>query len=172
MMNVESMGDVSRPLNEAIFSIINICKSLRETYGSPTDTDTCSNYNQIRKYTKNAQQSLETSDTMIKEKLIHLDKCMEKLTVKKYNVEQQKKEKSKAMENLQTKQKSAEQSLRYSKQALEQAEENLELANYAMRAHQERMDSSEEMAETGMMLLAIPIFGWIAGENSNRIPSP
>ncbi|XP_050987562.1 uncharacterized protein LOC127178627 [Labeo rohita] len=67
------------------------------------------------------------------------------------------------MDNFSIKKKSAEKLLEYSKAALEEAERNVELANYAKRAHQDRMDSCNDLATAGTVLLAIPMFGWIAG---------
>ncbi|KAL0172558.1 hypothetical protein M9458_032869 [Cirrhinus mrigala] len=156
------MEAVSRPLNEGIVAICNICESLKKVHVSPT-TDTCSNYNQIRKHIEDAEQCLKTSETVIKEKLGYLDECMEQLIREKHNFEQQKKEKSLAMDNFRIKKKSAEESLESFKSALEQAERSVESANYAIRAHQDRMNSSNDLATAGTALLAIPIFGWIAG---------
>ncbi len=161
--DVQSMEAVSRPLNEGIVSICKICESLKKAHISP-NTDTCSNYNQIRKHIEDAEQCLKTSETMIKEKLGYLDESMEQLIREKQNVEQQKKEKSLAMDNLCLKKKSAEESLEHSKAALEQAERSVESANYAIRAHQDRMNTCNDVATAGAALLAIPIIGWIAGE--------
>ncbi|KAK2903272.1 hypothetical protein Q8A67_007985 [Cirrhinus molitorella] len=160
--DVQSMEAVSRPLNEGILAICNICEFLKKTHVNPT-TDTCSNYKQIRKYIEDAEQCLKSSETTIKEKLGYLDECMEQLIREKQNVEQQKKEKSLAMDNFHIKKKSAEESLESSKKALEQAEKSVELANYAIRAHQDKMNSCNDLATAGTVLLAIPIFGWIAG---------
>ncbi|XP_016142997.1 uncharacterized protein [Sinocyclocheilus grahami] len=160
--DVQSIEAVSMPLNEGIVSICNICKSLKKAHISP-NTDTCSNYNQIRKHIEDAEQCLKTSETMIKEKLGYLNESMEQLIREKQNVEQQKKEKSLAMDNLRIKKKSAEESLEHSKAALEQAERSVESANYAVRAHQDRMNTCNDVATAGAALLAIPIIGWIAG---------
>ncbi|XP_059423147.1 uncharacterized protein LOC132157903 [Carassius carassius] len=162
MKHVQSMEAVSSPLNEGIVSICNICESLKKAHISP-NTDTCSNYNQIRKHIEDAEQCLKTSETMIKEKLGCLDESMEQLIREKLNVEEQKKEKSLAMDNLHIKKKSAEESLKHSKAALEQAESSVESANYAIRTHRDRMNTCDDVATAGAIMLAIPIFGWIAG---------
>ncbi|KAL0172562.1 hypothetical protein M9458_032873 [Cirrhinus mrigala] len=156
------MEVVLRLLKKGIVAICNICVSLKKAHVSPT-TDTCSNYKQIRKHIEDAEQCLKTSETVIKEKLGYLDERMEQLIREKHNVEQQKKEKSLAMDNFRIKKKSAEESLESFKAALEQAERSVESANYAIRAHQDRMDSCNDLATAGTVLLAIPIFGWIAG---------
>lgn len=158
------MKAVSTSVNEGIVSICNICKSLKRAHVSPI-TDTCSNYKQIRKNIEHAEQCLTTSEKMIKEKLGDLDECMCQLLREKQNVELQKKEKSLAMNNLRIKKNSAEESLKHSKAALEQAERSVESAIYAIRAHQDRMNTCDDVATAGAALLAIPIFGWIAGEN-------
>ncbi|ROI36357.1 hypothetical protein DPX16_11298 [Anabarilius grahami] len=176
MKDVQSMEAVSRPLNDGIVSICNICKSLRNAQVNPT-TDMCSNYKQIRVHIEHAEQCLKTSETMIKEKLGCLDECMEQLIREKQSVEQQKKEKNQAMNVLHIKKDSAEESLKHSKETLEWAERNVQSANYALRVHQDRMNEYDDMETAGIALLAVPIFGWIAGENSTSttlllLPSP
>ncbi|KAF4103426.1 uncharacterized protein LOC131522001 [Onychostoma macrolepis] len=160
--DVKSVEEVSRPLNEGIVAICNICESLKKAHVSPT-TGTCSNYNQIRKHIEDAEQCLKKSETMIKKKLGYLDECMEQLIREKQNAELQKKEKILALNNLLIKKKSAEESLKHSKAALEQAKKSVESANYAIRAHQDRMNTCDDVATAGTVLLAIPIIGWIAG---------
>ncbi|XP_050987325.1 uncharacterized protein LOC127178477 [Labeo rohita] len=159
--DVQSMEAVSRPLNQGIVAICNICKSLKIAHVSSTGI--CSNYKQIRKNIEDAEQCLKTSETMIKEKLGYLDECMEQLIREKQNVEQQKKEKSLAIKNLLIKKKSVEESLKQSKAALEQAEKHIESTNYAIRAHREKMSTCDDVATAGAILLAVPIIGWIAG---------
>ncbi|XP_052435062.1 uncharacterized protein LOC127975226 isoform X1 [Carassius gibelio] len=158
--DLQSMEAVFGPLNEGIVSICNICESLKKAHISP-NTDTCSN--QIRKHIEDAEQCLKTSETMIKEKLGYLDESMEQLIREKLNIEEQKKEKSLAMGNLRIKLKSTEESLEHSKSAFEQAKRSVESANYAIRAYQDRKNTSNDVATAGAALLAIPIFGWIAG---------
>lgn len=159
---MQTMEAVSTSLNEGIVSIYNICKSLKEAHINPI-TDTCSNYNQIRKNITHAEQCLKTSEKMIKGKLGDLDESMCQLIREKQNVEQQKKEKNLALDQLYIKKSSAVESLKYSKEALEQAERSVESANYAIRVHQDRMNTSNDVATAGAILCAIPIFGWIAG---------
>lgn len=160
--DVQSVEAVSTSLNEGINSIINICKSLKEAHISPI-TDTCSNYNQIRKHITHAEQCLNTSEKMIQGKLRDLDESMCQLIREKQNVEQQKKEKNLALDNLYIKKSSAVELLRNSKEALEQAERRVESANHAIRVHQDRMNTSDDLATTGAILCAIPVLGWIAG---------
>lgn len=168
MKDVQSMEAVSRSLNDGIVSICNICKSLRNAQVNPT-TDMCSNYKQIRIHIEHAEQCLRTSETVIKEKLGCLDERMEQLIREKHNFEHQKKERTRAMNDLRIKKDSAEEFLKYSKATLEQAEKRVESANYALRIHQEKMNEYGDMETAGIALLAIPIFGWIAGEKTLTI---
>lgn len=168
MKDVQSMEAVSRPLNDGIVSICNICKSLRNAQVNPT-TDMCSNYKQIRVHIEHAEQCLKRSETMTKEKLGCLDERMEQLTREKQSVKQQKEEKIQAMNVLRIKKDSAEESLKRSKESLEWAERQVQSANYALRVYQDRMNEYDDMETAGAILTAIPVFGWIAGENSTTL---
>lgn len=168
MKDVQSMEALSSHLNDGIVSICNICKFLRNAQVNPT-TDMCSNYKQIRMHIEHAEQSLKKSETMIKEKLGCLDERMEQLIREKRSVEQQKKEKNQAMDVLRTKKDSAEESLKHSKKSLEWAEYAVQSANYDLRVHQNKMNEYDDLETAGAILLAIPVFGWIAGENSTTL---
>lgn len=156
------MEKVSRPLNEGIVSICNICKSLNNVHVNPT-TDMCSNYSQIREHIECAEQCMKRSETMIKEKLEYLDAQMEVLIKDKQMIEQLKKEKSTTIDRLGTEKKSAEEMLRFSREALEQAEKNVESAKYALKSAQDRR-KAERLAIAGGVLHLVPFIGGIAGK--------
>ncbi|XP_067303550.1 myosin-13-like [Pseudorasbora parva] len=161
--DLQRMEAVSRPLNEGIISICNICKSLKNVHVDPT-TDMCSNFKQIREHIEHAELCLKTSETVIKEKLGNMDGHMEQLIRTKKNIEEQKKEKYNTLGKLQIEKNSAEEMLRYSKAVLQQAENSLEMAKYARRSAENRRNNGEGLAIAGgVVTFAVPIFGWIAG---------
>ncbi|XP_016119335.1 uncharacterized protein [Sinocyclocheilus grahami] len=160
--DLQSMEAAVEPLNEGIFSLCNICKSLFDAQVDQT-TDMCSNYKQTRGHIENTERCLEKSETISKEKLGSLDECIERFTKEKGNYEQQKKEKCMANDKLNTEKNSAEELLKNAKAALEQAEKNVESAKYALRVHQDRKSTGDGLVIAGAALLALPFIGWISG---------
>ncbi|XP_048067599.1 uncharacterized protein LOC125280857 [Megalobrama amblycephala] len=67
------------------------------------------------------------------------------------------------MDVLRTKKDSAKESLKRSKKSLEWAENAVQSANYDLRVHQDKMNEYDDLETAGAILLAIPVFGWIAG---------
>lgn len=168
VMDLQAMETVSGPLNEGIVSISNICKSLLDADVDPY-TGKCSNYKQIRKHIKHAEQCLTKSETMIKGKLGCLDERMEQLTEENKHFEQQNKEKRMAMDKLHIKKKSAEESLQNSKAALEQAKKCVALRKDEIKRETDRKNTGEGVAIAGVVVCAVPVLGWIAGEKSSLI---
>ncbi|XP_016337758.1 uncharacterized protein LOC107685623 [Sinocyclocheilus anshuiensis] len=160
--DLQSVEAVVGPLNEGIVSISNICMSLLDAQIDPT-TDTCSNYKQIRGHIEHAEQYLKKSETTIKEKLGYLDEWMERLTLEKGNVEQQKKEKFMAKHKLYIEKKSAEESLKSSEAALKQAQKNVELTKHTLKKEKDKQETGRWVAAAGVGVTLIPIAGWIAG---------
>lgn len=150
-------------LQKGIQSICNISTALIDAHAD-MNTGMCSNYEQIRKHIENAEKSLRASENMIKEKLGCLNKSIEYLHKEKYRIEQEKEKKRMAIENLFKKKAVAIEILHNSKRALEQAERNLALQKQELAKEVINMNSNEEMEIAGIALLAIPIFGWIAGK--------
>lgn len=161
--DLQSVETVIGPLNEGIVSISNICMSLLDAKVDHT-TDTCSNYEQIRGHIEHAEQCLKKSEATIKKKLGYLDEWMERLTLEKGNVEQQKKEKCMAKDELHIKKKSAEESLKYSEAALKQAQKNVESTKRTLKKEKDRQDTGGLVAVAGAGVTLIPIAGWIAGK--------
>ncbi|KTG02475.1 hypothetical protein cypCar_00044649 [Cyprinus carpio] len=106
---------------------------------------------------EHAEQCLENSETMIKEKLKYLEECMEQLIKEKENAEQQNKEKCNAMDELHNEKNSAEESLKNSKAALEQAEKD------ELQRQQARHNTGTGVTIGGAAVAAVPIIGWIPG---------
>ncbi len=89
---------------------------------------------------------------------------MERLTLEKRNVEQQKKEKCMAKDKLHIKKKSAEESLKYSEAALKQAQKNVESTKHTLKKEKDRQDTGGLVVVAGAGVTLIPIAGWIAGK--------
>lgn len=110
-----------------------------------------------------------------KKKLGYLDEWMERLTLEKGNVEQQKKEKCMAKDELHIKKKSAEESLKYSEAALKQAQKNVESTKRTLKKEKDRQDTGGLVAVAGAGVTLIPIAGWIVGKKfstSNHYYNP
>lgn len=163
-MRAADYQQIGDRLQEGIQSICNISTGLTDAHVDP-NTGNCSNYEQIRKHIEKAERCLKMSENMIKDKLGRLDKSIESLHKEKYRVEQEKEAKRKAIETLFKNKAGAEEILHHSKRALERAERNLASQKQALVSAVMNWDENDELETAGIALLAIPIFGWIAGEN-------
>ncbi|KAI4896569.1 hypothetical protein NFI96_024821 [Prochilodus magdalenae] len=162
LMVKKSMAAAIVPLEEGFYSINRVYEALSKGDVDPI-TGQCSNYNYIREQIVEAQQSLEKSEHVAATELTSLDGHIEILTQDEGKLEQEMSDTRRSLENLRAEQISSERSLREYEDAVEQARRNLDSTREVLRSQEERKYNAEVVTGVGAGLLAIPIFGWIAG---------
>ncbi|XP_049329402.1 uncharacterized protein LOC125794042 [Astyanax mexicanus] len=121
------------------------------------------NYECTREQIVRAEQSLDQSEKAASKGLKGLDKDIETLTLDEGRLEQMLEETKDTLENLRTKQESNEALLRQSEESLEVVRRHLNSAKDKVQELEERKRNAEIVWGVGAGLLAIPVFGWIAG---------
>lgn len=155
------------PLKDCISSLNRVYEALIDAEVHPF-TEHCSNYDYIRNQIVQVLLSLKHSDQAATACLMCLDEHLETLTQDEGKLEQQKNATEYTLADLRAKQASNKKLLKESLGDLEQVETNLRSIRDTLESQERRVQNAKMLGDLGLRLVAIPVFGWLAGKNFNQ----
>lgn len=154
------------PLKRGLHSLNNVSEMLF-SMNAHIVLPGCQTFRDIRREIENMKQEMEKSEQAATKELQLLDKETECLTAQQSHLAEQKKQKECELKGLQKQLESHRSCLKSYSEALETHRRNLQTAEDTKHSMRQRRNRAETVTNAGIGVLAIPIFGWIAGQKIN-----